>query len=280
MEVSRLRALRGPNLWCRRTAIEAIVACSESERAIGDMDAFETRLRARFPDIDILRPVGHDGVNSLAHILSYAALRLQSQAGCPVAFSRTAATLEAGVYQVVIEYTEEAVGRLAFELARALCIATMQDEPFDLDQALARLAALNEDVRLGPSTGAIVQAAERRGIPWRRLTAGSLVQFGWGCRQRRIHQIDPADGTVLRTIESDRFVTGVTWVDGQLWHGTGEGEESDIRRVDPQDGTVLERLRMPPGISVSGLEADGGDLFYCGGGRSGRVHAVKRPRAR
>lgn len=99
-------------------------------------------------------------------------------------------------------------------------------------------------------------------------------------RQRRIHQIDPADGTVLRTIESDRFVTGVTWVDGQLWHGTGEGEESDIRRVDPQDGTVLERLRMPPGISVSGLEADGGDLFYCGGGRSGRVHAVKRPRAR
>ncbi len=210
MEVSRLRALRGPNLWCRRTAIEAIVACSESERAIGDMDAFETRLRARFPDIDILRPVGHDGVNSLAHILSYAALRLQSQAGCPVAFSRTAATLEAGVYQVVIEYTEEAVGRLAFELARALCIATMQDEPFDLDQALARLAALNEDVRLGPSTGAIVQAAERRGIPWRRLTAGSLVQFGWGCRQRRIQAAETdASGAIAEAIAQDKALTKV-----------------------------------------------------------------------
>jgi len=208
MEVSRVRALRGPNLWCRQTAIEAIVACSESERAIGDMDTFETRLRARFPDIDILRPVGHDGVNSLAHILSYAALRLQSQAGCPVAFSRTAATLEPGVYQVVIEYTEEAVGRLAFELAQALCIATMQDEPFDLGEALARLSALNEDVRLGPSTGSIVQAAERRGIPYRRLTEGSLVQFGWGCRQRRIQAAETdASGAIAEAIAQDKALT-------------------------------------------------------------------------
>ncbi len=97
-------------------------------------------------------------------------------------------------------------------------------------------------------------------------------------RQRKIHQIDPADGAILRTIESDRFVTGVSWVDGELWHATGEAGQSDIRRVQPDTGAVLERLQMPDGISVSGLEGDGGELFYCGGGNDGRVYAVKRPR--
>ena len=97
-------------------------------------------------------------------------------------------------------------------------------------------------------------------------------------RDRRIHQIDPATGAILRTIASDRFVTGVTWVDGELWHGTWEGEESELRHVDPADGAVLERLQMPAGIGVSGLESDGADLFYCGGGRSGKVRAVRRPK--
>ena len=97
-------------------------------------------------------------------------------------------------------------------------------------------------------------------------------------RDRRIHQIDPATGAVLRTIESDRFVTGVTWVDGELWHGTWEGDESELRHIDPADGTVLERLEMPEGTGISGLESDGGDLFYCGGGGSGKLRAVRRPR--
>ena len=97
-------------------------------------------------------------------------------------------------------------------------------------------------------------------------------------RDRRIHQIDPADGAVLRTIESDRFVTGVTWVDGELWHGTWEGDESELRRIDPSDGAVFERLEMPPGTGISGLESDGADLFYCGGGGSGKLRAVRRPR--
>jgi glutamine cyclotransferase len=99
-------------------------------------------------------------------------------------------------------------------------------------------------------------------------------------RNRKIHQIDPDTGHVLRTIESNRFVTGVTWVDGELWHATLEGDESDLRRVDPQTGKVLERLEMPPGVSVSGLESDGGDRFFCGGERSGKVRAVRRPRRR
>jgi glutamine cyclotransferase len=96
-------------------------------------------------------------------------------------------------------------------------------------------------------------------------------------RERKIHQIDPETGAVLRTIESDRFVTGVTWVDGELWHGTWDDDESDLRRIDPATEEVLESLEMPPGVGVSGLESDGGDQFFCGGGRSGKVRAVRRP---
>jgi glutamine cyclotransferase len=97
-------------------------------------------------------------------------------------------------------------------------------------------------------------------------------------RGRKIHQIDPETGAILRTIESNRFVTGVTWTDGELWHGTWEGDESDLRRVDPRTGEVLETLEMPRGVVVSGLESDGGDRFFCGGGRSGKVRTVRRPR--
>ena len=98
-------------------------------------------------------------------------------------------------------------------------------------------------------------------------------------RSRKIHEIDPETGKILRTIQSNRFVTGVTWVEGELWHGTWERDESDVRRIDPQTGEVLEKLEMPPGVFVSGLESDGGDRFYCGGGKSGKVRAIRRPRS-
>jgi glutamine cyclotransferase len=97
-------------------------------------------------------------------------------------------------------------------------------------------------------------------------------------RERKIHKIDPETGKVIRTIESNRFVTGVTWVDGELWHGTWEGDESEIRRIDPENGAVLEQLKMPSGMGVSGLESDGAELFYAGGGPSGKVRAVRRPK--
>ena len=97
-------------------------------------------------------------------------------------------------------------------------------------------------------------------------------------RNRKIHQVDPQTGTILRTIESKRFVTGVTWVDDELWHGTWESEQADLRRIDPKTGEVLEQIDMPPGVAVSGLESDGGDTFFCGGGSSGKVRAVRRPR--
>lgn len=97
-------------------------------------------------------------------------------------------------------------------------------------------------------------------------------------RDRKIHQIDPETGKILRTIESNRFVTGVTWVDGELWHATAEGGESDLRRIDPRTGNVLEKVEMPDGVYVSGLESNGGDRFFCGGGESGKVRAVERPK--
>ena len=97
-------------------------------------------------------------------------------------------------------------------------------------------------------------------------------------RDRKIHQIDPETGAILRTIESKRFVTGVTWVDGEFWHGTWEGDESDLRRIDPRTGEVLERIEMPAGVNVSGLESDGGDRLFCGGGGSGKLRAVRRPK--
>ncbi|WP_153159429.1 cyanophycin synthetase [Zoogloea sp. 1C4] len=209
MEVSRIRALRGPNLWSRHTAIEAIVSCTESERDIDSIPGYEPRLRNLFPEMGFLETDGHQGSISMAQALELAALGLQACAGCPVTFSRTAATLEKGVYQVVVEYTEEKVGRLAFELAMELIsAAATEDGVFDLAGALARLQELDEDVRLGPSTGSIVQAAVARGIPYRRLTEGSLVQFGWGSKQRRIQAAETdLTSAVAEAIAQDKELT-------------------------------------------------------------------------
>lgn len=208
MDVSRTRALRGPNLWSRHMAIEAIVACDENERAIRQMDGFEARLRALFPAVGALHPEGGDGDISLAHVLQIAALALQAQAGCRVTFARTTATTDPGVYQVVVEYSEEAVGRQAFEDAQQLIQAALGNGSFDAEKAIAALRELDEDERLGPSTGSIVDAAVARGIPYRRLTRGSLVQFGWGSKQRRI-QAAEVDSTsaVAESIGQDKDLT-------------------------------------------------------------------------
>jgi glutamine cyclotransferase len=134
--------------------------------------------------------------------------------------------------------------------------------------------------KIDPATGQVVATIPApgngadSGLAW---AEGSLWVGQY--RDRKIHQVDPATGAVKRTIESNRFVTGVTWVDGELWHGTWEGDASEIRRIDPATGAVLERLEMPDGVGVSGLESDGADLLYCGGGPSGKVRAVRRPRA-
>jgi len=113
------------------------------------------------------------------------------------------------------------------------------------------------------------------GLAW---AEGSLWVGNY--RGRKIHQIDPENGAILRTIESNRFVTGVTWVDGDLWHATSEGNESELRHIDSHTGEILEKVEMPQGVSISGLESDGGDRFFCGGGNTGKVRVVRRPRAR
>ena len=133
--------------------------------------------------------------------------------------------------------------------------------------------------KVDPKTGRVVATIPAPG-------GGGDSGLAWGegslwvghYRERKIYQIDPETGAVLRAIESNRFVTGVTWVDGELWHGTWEGDQSDVRQIDPRTGEVLEQLDMPPGVGVSGLESDGGDRFFCGGGPSGKVRAVRRPR--
>ncbi|WP_043003605.1 cyanophycin synthetase [Comamonas testosteroni] len=208
MQITRNRALRGPNLWTRSTAIEAIVHCEDSELLYTAMPGFEEKLRARFPTIGTLQPHGADQRLSLAHVLEVAALSLQAQAGCPVTFSRTHETLEQGTFQVVVEYTEESVGKLAMERAEALIQAALNDTPFDADATIAELRELDEDDRIGPSTGAIVDAAVARGIPFRRLTTGSLVQLGWGSRARRFQaaEID-STSAVAESIAQDKDLT-------------------------------------------------------------------------
>ena len=208
MKVSRIRALRGPNLWSRHTALEAIVACEPVECAIGDLPGFEARLRHLFPAVGLFNPRGTADKASLATVLEYAAFELQAAAGCPVTFSQTASTLEHGIYQVVVEYSEEPVGRLALVLAQQLIQAAQSDTAFDVGAAIAQLRSLDEDERLGPSTGAIVDAAVARGIPYRRLTRGSLVQLGWGSRQRRIQaaEID-STSAVAESIAQDKDLT-------------------------------------------------------------------------
>jgi glutamine cyclotransferase len=162
------------------------------------------------------------------------------------------------------------------ETLRSIDVAARAGTAFD-GRHLFQIAA-DRIQKIDPVTGRVLATIPApggggdTGLAWAEGTLW-VGQY----KDRRIHQIDPDTGEILRTIESNRFVTGVTWVDGELWHGTWEGDESDLRRVDPRTGEVLEQLEMPPGAGVSGLESDGGDRFYAGGGKSGKVRAVRRP---
>jgi len=163
------------------------------------------------------------------------------------------------------------------KIVRSLAVAGHAGTAFD-GQHLFQLAE-DRIQKIDPKTGhvlATIPAPGRGGDSGLTWAEGTLWVGHY--RDRKIYQIDPETGAILRTIESNRFVTGVTWVDGELWHGTWEGDESDVRRIDPRTGKVLERLEMPPGVGVSGLESNGSDLFFCGGGPAGKVRAVRRPK--
>jgi glutamine cyclotransferase len=160
---------------------------------------------------------------------------------------------------------------------RSLDVAAHAGTAFD-GQHLFQIAE-DRIQKIDPKTGRVLSTIPApghggdSGLAW---AEGSLWVGEY--QARRIHQVDPQNGAVLRTIESNRFVTGVTWVDGELWHATWEGDESELRRIDPQSGEVMERLEMPEGAGVSGLESDGRERFFCGGGRTGKVRAVRRPK--
>jgi glutamine cyclotransferase len=162
------------------------------------------------------------------------------------------------------------------ELARSIEIAAHAGTAFDGEHLFQIANAMIH--KIDPATGEVIAAIPSpgagadSGLAW---AEGSLWVGEY--RGRRIHQVDPGTGAVLRTIESDRFVTGVTWVDGELWHATWEEGTSDLRRIDPETGNVLERMDLPGGTVVSGLESDGGDRFFCGGASSGKVRSVRRP---
>jgi glutamine cyclotransferase len=171
---------------------------------------------------------------------------------------------------------EPATGRIV----RALDVASDAGTAFD-GRHLFQIAD-GRIQKIDPASGKILSTipapgggGDDSGLTWAEGTLWVGQYHG-----RKIHQIDPETGAILRTIESSRFVTGVTWTDGELWHGTWEGGDSDIRQVDPETGTVLTRLELPAGSMVSGLESDQGQLFYAGGGESGRIRAVRRPRRR
>ncbi len=163
------------------------------------------------------------------------------------------------------------------KLVRSIDVAAHAGTAFD-GHHLFQLAE-NRIQKIDPKTGRVLATIPApgnggdSGLAW---AEGSLWVGQY--RDRKIHQVDPETGAILRTIESNRFVTGVTWVDGELWHAIWEGEESALRHVDPQTGEVLDSIQMPPGMGVSGLESDGGDRFFCGGGKSGKVRAVRRPK--
>jgi glutamine cyclotransferase len=161
------------------------------------------------------------------------------------------------------------------ETLRSIDVAARAGTAFD-GQHLYQLAE-DRIRKIDPKTGIVLATIPAPGGGSGLTWAEGTLWMGHH-RDRRISQIDPHTGAILRTIESNRFVTGVTWIDGDLWHGTWEADESDLRRVDPRTGEVLERLEMPPEVHVSGLESDGADLFFCGGGNSGKVRTVRRPK--
>src|SRR6202790_1776453 len=161
--------------------------------------------------------------------------------------------------------------------ARSIDVAAHAGTAFD-GQHLFQIAD-NRIQKIDPKTGRVLATIPAPGGGGDSGLGGAEgTLWGGQYRNRKIHQIDPNTGAILRTIESNRFVTGVTWVDGELWHATWEGDKSDLRRVDPQTGEDLERVEMPRGVGISGLESDGHDRFFCGGGKSGRIRAVRRPR--
>ena len=209
MELRQVRALRGPNIWTRCTALELSVDLGAMRYPVREIPGFETRLRHWFPKLfAVTRPEGQLGDLTLAHTLERLCLELQQQAGATVQFSKTTPAGEGGALKVVVEYIEEETGRSAVEAARKIIQAAIHDQACDVSGLVRQLRSHDQHIRLGPSTGSIVRAAVRRGIPFRRLNDGSLVQFGWGSRQHRILAAETdRTSAIAESIAQDKELT-------------------------------------------------------------------------
>lgn len=190
MEIRQIRALRGPNIWTRTTVLEITVDLGSMKFPVREIPGFESRIAGWFPALcgpsATPRQDGPLGALTLAHALERIDLEVLQLAGAGVGFSRSVLTGEAGVYKIIVEFGEEETGRSALDATRRIIQAAIHDTPCDVAGLIGQLRSLDQHIRLGPSTGSIVRAAARRGIPWRRLNDGSLVQFGWGGKQHRI----------------------------------------------------------------------------------------------
>jgi cyanophycin synthetase len=218
-----MKALRGPNLWSRFTAVETLVTCEATERALPADHPLIAQLRLALPGLGAL-PYWFDGQRkhtaasliarpasteiTVAHLLAAATLEMQKAAGCPVEFCETTLTDDGQHHVVVVQYTEEKVGRMAMEHAQALLQALLANEQYDISGIIAQMQDIDEDIRLGPSTGSIVNAAIRHDIPYRRLTEGSMVQFGYGSRQQRILAAESSmTSAIAESIAQDKELT-------------------------------------------------------------------------
>ncbi len=218
MEIQKILTLRGPNIWANFPVLEAWVDLGELKDSPSDeLPGFNERLMSWLPTmIEHRCSIGERGGfferlrrgTYPAHILEHVTLELQSLAGSTVGYGRARETATEGVYKVVVEFEEESFAKAALLTARELCLAAIHDRPFDVAAEIARLAELNQDARLGPSTRAIVDAAKARGIPFRRLNAGNLVQLGYGKRQRRIWAAETdRTSAVAEEIAQDKDLT-------------------------------------------------------------------------
>ncbi len=218
MEFRKVLALRGPNVWARFPVLEAWVDLGPLKDSPSDiLPGFNERLMAWLPSmIEHRCSVGERGGfferlrrgTYQAHILEHVSLELQTLAGSAMGYGRARENSEDGYYRVAIRYEEESFARDCLETARRMLDAAVYDKPFDVSGEIERLCKVGDVSLLGPSSRAILKAAETRDIPYTRLTTGILVQLGQGCKQRRIKAAETdRTGSIAEAIAKDKDLT-------------------------------------------------------------------------
>lgn len=197
MKIEKIQALRGPNIWSisRKKLIQMRLNLEELEQfPTNKIDGFRERIEKLLPSLITHRcSEGYEGGffhrietgTWMGHVIEHIALEIQSLAGMETGFGRTRETKTPGVYNVVFTYIEENAGIYAAEEAVKIAQALIDNEEYDIENCIQQLKEIRERVRLGPSTGSIVEEAQSRRIPWIRLGKNSLVQLGYGINQQR-----------------------------------------------------------------------------------------------